>query len=75
MHVDDRLLVLERDIGQRVPSGDQTGEMIGSVDFRAVRVLAVGIGDLQFEAVAPALDDVGDAGREDARVRRSAFRR
>jgi hypothetical protein len=55
------------------PSGDQAGEMIGSREASAACVVAaVGVGDLELVA-AGALDHVGDAGGEHARLAGELF--
>ena len=66
MHVDHRLLVLERHIG-KAPAIGRPGRRQDRLEGRerGFRVGAVGVGDLQLKAVA-ALDYVGDARREHA---------
>ena len=66
MHEDDRLLVLEGNIGEPGAVGrPRRRDDRLARDQRRLRILAVGVGDVQLVA-AGALDHVGDLGREDA---------
>jgi hypothetical protein len=66
MHVDDRLLLLEGNIGQAtaIRRPDRRNDRLARGQRRG-GVLAIGIGNLQQE-LAARLDHVGDAGRENA---------
>jgi hypothetical protein len=68
VNVDHRLLRLEGDVGEAAAVG-RPGRRDDRLarGQRGLRVHAVGVGDLQLEA-AGALDDIGDAGGEDARL-------
>jgi hypothetical protein len=67
MHVDHRLLVLERHVGE-LCSARRPGRRDDRLlrDQCRLRILTIGIGNLQLEAVDACLDDIGDARREDA---------
>jgi hypothetical protein len=67
VHVDHRLAAFERNIGEPVAVGRprRRHDRFARTQ-RRLRAGAVGIGDLQFEAVLCELHDVGDAGGEHA---------